>query len=262
LRFFLPHSFLPNRFLQFALLAALTASMAFLPSRACAQATTPAASPTSTAATDAGHSQAAPDSKPVDPEEEQINAFLQAPAVRALARLLHLNLKTADNLFLTIDFAIIVLAIGIPLGRVMPKIIRKRSMTLQHNLTTARKLQEDARTRLQAVEAQLAKLDGEIQKYREEMEEELKKDEVHMKASIEEEKARIVAAAEQEISVAAIHARRGLRKFAAELAVDRAAGKLALTPETDRALIAEFSASMSQNHTAGAGGRSNAGGKN
>ena len=46
--------------------------------------------------------------------------------------------------------------------------------------------------------------------------------------------------AEQEISSAAAQARRGLRTFAAELAVDRAAGQLKLTPETDQALIAEF----------------------
>lgn len=260
MRFILPLPSLTNRFLQFALSAVLVAGMPLLPSRAVAQAAAPAASPAPAA--QGAESQANPAGKPADPEEEQIKSFLQAPNVKALARLLHLNMKTADNLFLGIDFAIIILAIGIPLGRMMPRIIRKRSMTLQHNLTTARKMQQDAQARLQAVEAQLAKLDEEIQKFRVEVEGEIEQDGVRMKASIEEEKARIVAAAEQEINVAAIHARRGLRKFAAELAVDHAASKLALTPETDRALIAEFSASVSQNHAAGAGGRSDAGGKN
>jgi F-type H+-transporting ATPase subunit b len=49
-----------------------------------------------------------------------------------------------------------------------------------------------------------------------------------------------VAAAEQEIGVAAAQARRTLRHFAADLAIEQAAKHLVLTPETDRALIAEF----------------------
>ena len=60
------------------------------------------------------------------------------------------------------------------------------------------------------------------------------------KAALEEERARIVASAEQEIGVAAAQATRSLRHFAADLAIDQAVRKLVLTPETDRALIAEF----------------------
>ena len=46
--------------------------------------------------------------------------------------------------------------------------------------------------------------------------------------------------AAQEITVAAAQARRGLRHFAADLAIEQAAKQLVLTPETDRALISEF----------------------
>jgi F-type H+-transporting ATPase subunit b len=90
------------------------------------------------------------------------------------------------------------------------------------------------------VEAQLSRLDEEIAKIREQVEQESKQDEQRIKASIEEERARIVASAEQEISVAAAQARRGLRHFAADLAIEQAARQLTLTPETDRALIADF----------------------
>ena len=55
-----------------------------------------------------------------------------------------------------------------------------------------------------------------------------------------QESARIVASAEQEIGMAAAQATRGLRNFAADLAIDQASRQLKLTPETDRALIAEF----------------------
>ena len=125
-------------------------------------------------------------------------------------------------------------------GACAPKIIRKRSATLSQNLEVARKTTADANTRLSAVEAQLARLDEEIARIRAQVEEESKLDEQRIKASIGEESARIVASAEQEISVAAAQARRGLRHFAADLAIDQAAKQLVLTPETDRALISEF----------------------
>ena len=47
--------------------------------------------------------------------------------------------------------------------------------------------------------------------------------EARIKATLEEESARIVAAAEQEIGVAAAQAKRGLRNFAADLAIEQAA---------------------------------------
>ena len=129
----------------------------------------------------------------------------------------------------------------------MPKVIRKRSQTLQHNIEEARKVTEDAQARLSAIEAKLAGLDAEIQKFRAEIEHEIGQDEVRIKAALESESARIVAAAEQEIDVAAAQARRGLQHFAADLAIQQAARQLVLTPETDRELIAEFTAGLGLN---------------
>jgi hypothetical protein len=82
------------------------------------------------------------------------------------------------------NFAIIALAIVIPLVRIMPKVIRKRSETLRHDLDSARKLTEDANARLSAVEAKLAKLDEEIAGIRAHVEEEGKNDEVRIKATL------------------------------------------------------------------------------
>ena len=113
---------------------------------------------------------------------------------------------------------------------------------------------EDAKARLSAVEDKLSKIDVEIQKFRSEVEAESKQDEARIKASLAEESKRIVESAEQEISMAAAQARRGLRHFAADLAVDQAAKQMVLTPETDRALIAEFVGDVVRNGGA-AGGR-------
>jgi F0F1-type ATP synthase membrane subunit b/b' len=72
------------------------------------------------------------------------------------------------------------------------------------------------------------------------VEAESRQDQVRIKSTIEEESTRIVAAAEQEIDASAAQARRSLRHFAADLAIDQAAQQLVLTPEADQALIVEF----------------------
>jgi len=164
--------------------------------------------------------------------------------VQAIARILHLKLDTAVTLLLAINFAIIFFLIAIPLSRLMPRIIRKRSQTLSHDLKTAREATAEAQSRLSAVEAKLAGLGEEMQKFRAQVEQDSLEDEKRIKAALGEESARIVAAAEQEISVAAAQVRRGLRDFAADLAIDQASRQLAMTPETDRALISEFVAGV------------------
>jgi F-type H+-transporting ATPase subunit b len=122
----------------------------------------------------------------------------------------------------------------------LPKYLKARKEKLRNDIESARKVTEDANARLSAVEDKLSKLDQEIQKFRTEVEAESLQDEARIKASLGEESTRIVQAAEQEIDLAAAQARRGLRHFAADLAIDQAAKSLVLTAETDRALIAEF----------------------
>ncbi len=171
---------------------------------------------------------------------EDENVYRHTPLVQSLAKSFHLDVETTARLFEYINFAIIALAVIIPLVRIMPRVLRQRSETLKHDLETARKTTADANARLGAVEAKLSKLDSEIAAIRAQVEEESKHDEQRIKSSIEEESGRIVAAAEQEIAVASAQAKRELRHFAADLAIEQAAKQLVLTPETDRALIAEF----------------------
>jgi F-type H+-transporting ATPase subunit b len=181
-------------------------------------------------------------------QEEQDNAFrLEGPIVKASAKALNLSLETTARIFEFINFAIIVLAIGIPLFRFLPKFLRTRGEKVRSDIESARKVTEDANSRLSAVEEKLSKLDEEINKFRAEVERESLQDEARIKATLEEEKARIVAAAEQEIGVAAAQAKRGLRHFAADLAIDQAVKELVLTAETDRALIAEFVGDVGRN---------------
>jgi F-type H+-transporting ATPase subunit b len=173
-------------------------------------------------------------------EESGERAFRHSAVIKSIAKTLNLPVEATARGFEIINIAIVVLGIGVPLYRFLPKYLRQRAERVSSDIDSARKQTEDANSRLSSIEAKLAHLDDEIAKFRAEMDAQAKADEARIKAAMEEESARIVAAAEQEIGVAAAQARRGLRHFAAELAIDQAAKQIMLTPETDRALIAEF----------------------
>ena len=225
------HPGFSQRAFSFLLLTALAvgAAPAFLVAQASENAAT--AAPAST--------QAPPDVK--KSQEEQNNVFrLEGPIVKWTANTTHLSAETTATIFEFINFGAIVLLVGIPVARVMPKVIRKRVLTVKQNLESARAATEDAKIRLTAIESKLSGLDAEIAQIRSQVEQESLQDETRIKASLVEENARIVASAEQEIAVAAAHARRELQHFAANLAIDQAVKQLVLSPEADQALIAEF----------------------
>jgi F-type H+-transporting ATPase subunit b len=179
-------------------------------------------------------------------QEEQNNAFrLDGPIVKWTARTLNVSTETAARIYEFTNFIVILLLVGIPIVRILPKVFHKRSETLGASLKEARTATQEANARLSAVEAKLAGLDDEIKKLHAEVEQQSKDDEIRIKASIEEERTRIVQASEQELNVAAAQAQRALRHFAADLAIEQAAKQLVLTPEADRALIADFIASTS-----------------
>ena len=226
------------------------AALLFAPSRAAAQQSTTGAPPPAASALANGSASA----QPASSQDEGDAQFLHSPVVQSVARMLHLKLDTTVALLLGINFAIIFFAIAIPLTRTMPKVLRKRSQTLSHDLSSARQATADAQARLSAVEAQLAGLGEEIKKLSAQVEQESVEDERRIKASLGEESARIVAAAEQEINTAVTQAKRGLRSFAADLAIGQAEKQISLTPETDRALIAEFVAGVAGD-AAGKGGK-------
>jgi F-type H+-transporting ATPase subunit b len=229
-------------------LLAVAALMAAPHSAAAQQsATTPAAS---APANGTGAAQPAP----AKSDDDGDAAFLHSPTVQKVAHLLHLKLDTTVAILLGINFAIILFAIVIPLKRTMPKILHKRSQTLSQDLSSARRATADAQARMSAVEAKLAGLGEEIKKLSAQVEQESAEEEKRIKAALVEESARIVTAAEQEIEVAMTQAKRGLRNFASDLAIGQAEKQIKLTPETDRALIAEFVAGVAGD-AAGKGGK-------
>jgi F-type H+-transporting ATPase subunit b len=217
---------------------ALVVGLTAMPLRLAAQASAPAVQPAQTSAP----------SEVVKSQEEQNNVFrLEGPVVKWTARTFHWSVETTANLFEFLNFGIVVLLIGVPLVKFVPKLLHTRGEKVRTDIDAGRKATAQANLRLGAIEAKLSGLDGEIAKIRAQVEEESKQDEARIKSTLADESTRIVAAAEQEIEASAAQARRSLRHFAADLAIDQAVQQLTFTAETDRALIAEFlgDASMS-----------------
>jgi F-type H+-transporting ATPase subunit b len=99
----------------------------------------------------------------------------------------------------------------------------------------------------------MARLDSEIEAIRKQAEHDSLEDEKRIKASLEEERKRIIESAEQEIEAFGSAAQRDLKRFAADLAVDRALQRIHLGADADRILVKNFAADLGG--TQGKGGQ-------
>jgi F-type H+-transporting ATPase subunit b len=206
------------------------------------QAASPAPSPSAEAASDNASER-----------EEGDNVYRHSASVRMLAKWLHLDKETAARLFEYLNFAILAGAVVFGLAKYLPKKFRANREEIQHKLTEARTATEEARERLAAIEQRLSRLDEEIAGIAKQAEKDSVEDEARIKASIETERQRITEAVSRDIAAASSAAQRELKRFAAGLAVDRAAQRMALTENEDRALLQEFAQNLS--HQARNGGK-------
>ena len=177
-------------------------------------------------------------------QETGDNVYRHSASVRLLARWLHLDTETAARLFEYVNFAVLAGAILFYLLKLLPKMFRANRETIQHQLVDARTATEQAHERLAAIEQRLSRLDEEIAAISKQAEKDSVEDEGRIKASIEAERRRIVDAATKDIAAAGSAAQRDLKRFAAGLAVDRAAQRIVLTEEDDHALLQEFAQSL------------------
>jgi F-type H+-transporting ATPase subunit b len=157
----------------------------------------------------------------------------------------------ASGFFWALNAILLFVVVGYYLVTGLPKAFRSRRQQLDRQIVEARSATEKAEERLRAVEERLSHLDSEIAAVREQAERDSANDEIRIRQAMEDEKKKIVTAAEQEVAAAGAAAERRLRKFAAELAVDRATSRLHLTEGDDRTLIQEFASSLGSNGSQG-----------
>lgn len=171
---------------------------------------------------------------------DENDEYRHSETVQKLGHVFGLNAEQAATAFTLINFLILAIAVGYGLLKLLPKTFRARTSRIQKQLVDARTATEEASARLNSVEARLAKLDDQIAAMRSQAEADAEKEERRIRASVEDEKAHILAAADSEIHAATAAARREIQQFAAGLAIEQAARKLVVTAETDRLLVENF----------------------
>lgn len=175
------------------------------------------------------------------------DAYRHSAVVKALGAKLGMDPEQASTAFEVVNFAVLAVLIGLFLAKALPKTFRARTGAIQKDLVQARMATEEANARMNSVEDRLSKLDEQIAAMRSQAEKDWALEEQRVKAAVEEEKGKILAAAEQEIASATTQARRQIQQFAADLAIDQAAKKLVVTAETDRLLVQSFARRLSGN---------------
>ena len=176
-----------------------------------------------------------------NPQEQNENdEYRMSPHVVEWGAKLGLNPEQAATAFTVTNFVLLALGVAWLVVKFLPKTIRDRNSAIQKSLLDARTATEEARERLSGVEERLGKLDGEIAAMRALAEQDSARAEQRIKATVEDGKVRILAAAEQEIASATSHAQKQLQQYAAALAIEQAARKLVVTAETDRLLVQGF----------------------
>ncbi len=173
-----------------------------------------------------------------------MDIYTHSPVVQAVARKLGLPVNQASRYFEDFNSGILLAALLYGVLKYVPGKLRSRRDAIAHDLQRARQATADAEARLKRVEARFDSLGGEVETLRAQAAENSRREEVRIHASLEEERQRIIHSAEQEIAAAQAAAERGLKRFASDLAVDRAAERVQVTPESDQALIEEFLAGL------------------
>jgi F-type H+-transporting ATPase subunit b len=234
-----------RRFLPALILATLLFAPAF---HAIAQQAAPASSDSDAGRLSTPEAQSPDKNKQ---EENENEAYRHSATVRALGAKLGMNAEQAATAFTITNFIVLAILLGWLLIKTLPKTFRDRSTAIQKHLVDARTATEEASARLNSVESRLGKLDEQIAAMRAQAEKDSAHDEQRIKASVEEEKQKILTAAEQEISAATVQARKQLQQYAAELAIEQAARKLVVTAETDRLLVQGFARRLAGDDTKG-----------
>jgi len=171
---------------------------------------------------------------------EESNSVRNSPAVTWISKKTGLSQDGAYWLCIGINFGAVFLLIVYMLRKKLPGYFSSRTAAIQKGIEEARKMSEEARARLTEVEGRLSRLSADIAAMRNEAEDNARAEERRIAQSSEEERQRIVSSAQQEIDMAANAARRDLKAYAGELAIDLAEKKIRVSQQADEELVREF----------------------
>jgi F-type H+-transporting ATPase subunit b len=174
-------------------------------------------------------------------EAHEENAeFKYSSMVQKLGRMVGLDVHGMYWLSIAVNFAVLAVFFWMLLKSKLPHMFRERTNTIQKALKEAQAASAEASRRLGEIEARLSKLDSEVSDIKTGAEREAAAEEERMRAAAEDDKHKVVDAAESEIAAIARSARHDLKSFAASLAVDLASKKIKVDDNTDQALVRQF----------------------
>jgi F-type H+-transporting ATPase subunit b len=179
--------------------------------------------------------------------EDETAEFKHSATVRWLAHATGLTPFAAYWVFVVLNFAIIAVLLVLIMKSKVPAAFRARTESIQEGIAEAREASLEAQRRLSDIESRLAKLDTEIAAMAATAEAEAQKEEARIQAAADEDKRKIVEAAEQEIVAATRLARAELRAYVSELAVALAEKRIQVNASTDQELVRAFVDQLGKN---------------
>ena len=174
-----------------------------------------------------------------DAHEENAE-FKYSSMVQKLGRAVGLDVHGMYWLSIAVNFLILGVFFWMLLRSKLPQMFRERTNAIQKALKEAQAASAEASRRLGEIEARLSKLDSEVSEIKTGAEREAAAEEERVRAAAEDDKRKVVDAAEAEIAAIARSARHELKSFAASLAVDIASKKIKVDDSTDQALVRQF----------------------
>jgi len=173
-------------------------------------------------------------------EEDPHAEFKESASVKKIAEWTGLSVGQAYWVSVTLNFAVVAGLVYLLLRSRLPLAFRERTRAIQQNIEESRQASEEANRRLEEIESRLARLDAEVSELRSAAEREAAAEEERIRAAAEEDKQKVIRAAEQEIATAARAARSELKAYAADLAVTLAAERIEVDAAADQALVRTF----------------------
>jgi F-type H+-transporting ATPase subunit b len=144
------------------------------------------------------------------------------------------------------NFAVLVIGLGYLMAKSLPPLLRSRTDEIQKGIREAQALKQDAERRAAAVEAKLAALGADIEKFRTQARAEMEQEGARIAENTKRHLEKLQQQAELEIETAGKIAQRELRAHAAKLALELAESRIRtmLDPKHDghlnQELVSEF----------------------
>jgi len=177
-------------------------------------------------------------------EEDEEKQYKESASVKWVANKLGIDSPTKIYWASTIlNFILTIAVLFFILKKLfnLPNAFRDRTEAIRKGMEEARKASAEAKTRLSSIEERLAKLDEEVEAMQTATETNIRVEEDRLRLAAQEEARKIEESVKTEVATASTLARRELKQFAAELAVDLAEKKISVSEANDRALVSEFS---------------------